>query len=209
MSLVVLKNKTAAKQKITHRRPSASATKKHWMPHGPFGPDTSRNSIMLKSGIQNRESNGFVTHGSANRSLKYVGKSSGMSSIHTPFRGVHEVGHGGFSGQYYQHQSSHHTSRMKAITGIRGNQHIFQNPRGLSTKEMINRRFGWLALKSFLKNPTTEPTLIMSCTAPHSHKVGTQGSFIRRRTIQNMCQMDPTLMNSGKHITYLQKNCVD
>ena len=83
MSLVVLKNKTAAKQKITHRQAPASTINKHWMHHGPFGPNTTRNSIMLQHGIQNRQAHGFVTHGSSNRSLKYIGKSSAMSTTRT------------------------------------------------------------------------------------------------------------------------------
>jgi hypothetical protein len=211
MSLVVLKNKTAAKQKITHRRASASAVEKHWMPQGPFGPNTSRNSIMLQHGIQNREANGFVTHGSSNRSLKYIGKSSAMSTTRTPFRGLYERGHGGFSGQYYRHTPSYHTDRIRARMQVRGNQHTFQNPGVLSMKEMINRRFGWLKLKPFLKTPSSEPPLILSCTAPNTHTVKTQGSFVTRQKIQHMCQMDPELrhgaMTSGTHVNYLQKDC--
>ena len=202
MSIVVLKNKTAAKQKITHRQ--SLGVKKHWMPHGPFGPSTSVNSVMLKNGIQNREANGFVTHGSSNRSLKYIGKSSAMSSSHTPFRGIHERGNGGFSGQYYRRSSSYYTSRILARTEIRGNQHTFQNPGVLSMKEMIKRRFGWLKLKPFLKTPSSDPPLIVSCTAPNSHLVKTQGELVTRQKIQNMCYMPPETRNGAMtYDTYL------
>ena len=95
---------------------------------------------------------------------------------------------------------------------VRGNQHTFQNPGLLSMKEMINRRFGWLKLKPFLKTPSSEPPLILSCTMPHARLVKTQGSHVTRQKIQHMCQMDPTLrygaaLTSGTHINYLQKDC--
>lgn len=220
-SLVVLKNKTAAKHKLSNRRPSASEVEKHWMPHGPFGPETTVNSFMLRDGTQNRGQHGFATNNTTGRSLRYIGKTSAMSSVRTPFRGVNPVGHGGFSGQYYNPPINEFTSGIESRIYVRGNQYKYKNPALLSSKAMINRRFGWLKHQYHLKKPQDEPISSL-CRKSVALNIPSHGEFISHLHQKTLCSNDVNDVNDinarntkghsvkthGDHIMRLQKNCI-
>lgn len=180
-SIVMLKNKTAAKHKITNRQPHTSDVKKHWMPHGPFGSNKSVNSVMLQHGIQNKGKYGFSTKNTTGRSLRYIGKSSSMSTVRTPFRGVHPIGHGGFSGQYYVQP----TKDFKSQIYIRGNHYKYKTPALLSSKEMINRRFGWLK-QQYHADLKDEPISSL-CRKPVAINIQSHGEFISALHQKTIC----------------------
>jgi hypothetical protein len=213
-SLVVLKNKTAAKYKLSNRRPSASAVEKHWMPHGPFGSNKTVTSVMLRHGTQNKGQYGFATNDTAGRSLRYIGKTSAMSAVRTPFRGVNPVGHGGFSGQYYNPPTNEFTSGFESRMYIRGNQHKYKNPALLSSKEMVKRRFGWLKHQYHVKNSQSS-----LCRKPVALNIPSHGEFISHLHQKTLCRNDVNDVNDinarntkghsvkthGDHIMRLQK----
>tara|TARA_B110000285_G_C14960024_1_gene531205 strand:- start:49 stop:684 length:636 start_codon:yes stop_codon:yes gene_type:complete len=207
----MLKNKTAAKHKLSNRRPHTSAVEKHWMPHGPFGSNKTVTSVMLHHGIQNKGQYGFATNDTAGRSLRYIGKTSAMSAVRTPFRGVNPVGHGGFSGQYYNPPINEFTSGFESRLYVRGNQYKYKNPALLSSKAMINRRFGWLKHQYHLKKSQDEP--ISLCRKSVALNIPSHGEFISHLHQKTLCSNDDfrgahPVKTHGDYIIRLQKRCI-
>jgi len=135
MSIVTLANKT----KALHSKNSSKYTLqgKHWLPHGPFGPKTTMNSIMLSNAISKKGNSGFSLNGS-HRNVGRVGQTYKMSKTRTPFKGIYPVGHGGHFGAYFTHPETSYEDSVNAGVKIKGNQYQYLNPTNVSMRTVMN-----------------------------------------------------------------------
>jgi hypothetical protein len=104
-----------------------------WINRGPFGRNTSEQSVMSAG------TNGFSINGS-NRNVGSVGKTYAMSKNGTPFRGVHPYGWGGSGGRYYRAEPVMNAAEVDIL----GNQWEYNKPSVLSNAGMLRTRFKWI-----------------------------------------------------------------
>jgi hypothetical protein len=75
------------------------------------------------------------------RNIGYIGSESKFSKAHTPFKGVHPVGHGGTYGTYKANPVIYNVSPSFETT--RGNQSKYNKTSVISTYGMLRERFKW------------------------------------------------------------------
>lgn len=179
MSLATFKKKTINRYSSATKR-SGKPPGGYWLPQGPFGPNSSLNSIMLSDAATHYGPVGFSLQGN-HRSIS-VGKDMKFSQQGTRFKGVHPVGHGGHGGQYYQAQPL--LNAGPGIITVRGSQQDFVKPSVLSTKGMLAKRFRWIASGQYPNN-WVQPNYTGNLTDSAS-----QGLYIHNLSAAADCVVD-------------------
>jgi hypothetical protein len=213
MSIVTLANKTKARYGTKHSKYTPPG--KHWLPHGPFGPETTINSIMLANAISQKGKSGFSINGS-HRNVGRVGQTYKISKLRTPFKGIHPVGHGGHMGTYFTHPTTYYEDSFIAGTQIKGNQYHFMNPTNVSMRTVMNT----LTRNKKYAKPIGESnqSALMYSQGMRIHKMrvantcvlGNDSTVYENDTERNTCTYAKQLnvaMTSEQYTTTTQKGC--
>jgi hypothetical protein len=178
MSLATFKKKTTNKYSSATKR-SGKQPGGYWMPQGPFGNNTLKNT-MLRDAIENYGSSGFSINGS-HRTIG-VGKDMKMSKQGTRFRGQHPYGNGGHGGQYYQALPVMNAG--EATVAIEGNQWEYVKPSVVSTKNMIHQKYKGILTGKY-PNMWVQPIYTGNQTDTAS-----QGLYVQNKAASNYCWYD-------------------
>lgn len=117
---------------------SGKPSQQIWLSQGPFGSHSSESSMLDATEIG---PSGFSINGPF-RSNTYIGKSSAYSKMGTRYRGTEAIGYGGTCGKYPRSEPLWNLSDSRA--SLEGNQSMFIKPSVLSTKGMLEKKYGWI-----------------------------------------------------------------
>jgi hypothetical protein len=212
MSIVILANKTKVRYKTKHAK--ANPPGKHWLPHGPFGSETSINSIMLADAIAGKGESGFSINGS-HRNKGWVGKTYQMSKSGTPFKGLYPRGHGGKYGKYATRPQTYYTDAIVSGVETKGNQHQYMNPVNASMRTVMNTN-------------TRNKLFVKPLGQANQSDMYSQGMFLHKKRVANGCVLNNSpdvhegdtdrktctytkdlnsAMTGEQYITVVQKGC--
>jgi hypothetical protein len=212
MSIVTLANKTKARYGTNHSKRILPG--KHWLPHGPFGPETTMNSIMLNHAISKKGKSGFSINGS-HRNVGQVGQTYKMSKVRTQFKGLYPVGHGGHLGAYFTYPETYYENSFIAGIQIKGNQNQFMNPTNASMHTVMNTL---TRNKKYVKPIGHQNQFEMYSQRMRIHKMRVKNTCVlgndsrehENDTERNTCtyakQLN-TAMTGEQYISTVQKGC--
>lgn len=178
MSLATFKKKAIISQhgtKISGKPPGG-----HWLPQGPFGKNTSINSLMLIDSKTHYGPSGFSLNG-GHRNVGYVGQSMKMSKNGTSFNGIYPRGNGGTFGSYFQAEPVFNSAQVETL----GTQYKYIKPTVLSNFGMLRKKYKW-AFSGQYPNYWVQPNYGTSNLSDNT----SQGVYIQNVSAASMCVLN-------------------
>jgi hypothetical protein len=191
MSLATFKKKSIVAQhgtKISGKPPGG-----YWLNQGPFGPNTSTNSVMFMNGKKYYGPVGFSLNGGT-RNVGYVGQSMRMSKNGTPFRGVYPRGWGGYYGQYYEAEPVFNSAQAETL----GTQYKYIKPTVLSNFAMLRQKYKWAYYGQY-PNYTVQPNYGTSNLSDNK----SQGLYLHNLSAASDCVVDVNAVD--KYVNHIKK----
>jgi hypothetical protein len=133
---------------------------------------------MLKDAIMSTSNSGFSINGGS-RNVNYIGKTSVMSAVRTPFRRNLPIGHGGRQGKYYTNPDQ---KAFAMPIKTRGTQQAWVKPSTLSTRGMLATKHRWVKSGQY-PNFWVKP--IVGGTAQSDFY--SQSLYLQKKRASNMC----------------------
>ena len=189
MSLATFKKKSIVSQhgtKISGKPPGG-----HWLPQGPFGKNSTINSLMLIDAKNHNGSVGFSLNG-GNRNVGYVGQSMKMSKNGTSFKGVYPTGCGGTYGKYFRAEPVFNSARVDTL----GTQYKYIKPTVLSNFAMLRKKYKW-AYNGQYPNYWVQPVYASGNLADNA----SQGVYVQNLSASSSCTID--VNDSDKYVDYI------
>lgn len=193
MSLATFKKKAINKYSSATKR-SGKPPGGYWLPQGPFGKNTSLNSVIFEEALKHYGNVGFSIQGT-HRSIP-VGKEMKFSQQGTRYRGQYACGNGGTYGKYYQAEPL--LNAGPGIISVRGNQWEIVKPSVLSTKGMLAKRYRWIYSGQYPNN------WVQPIYTGNQTETASQGLYVHNKSSKNDCVVDT---NTPEKYYGFVKNC--
>lgn len=190
MSLATFKKKSIVAQhgtKVSGKPPGG-----YWLNQGPFGKDTTVNSVMFINGSKYYGSVGFSLNG-GHRNVGYVGQSMAMSKNGTPFRGKYPLGAGGQCGTYCSGNIVYNSAQVITL----GDQYKYIKPSVLSDFRLFRNKYRWAYTGVYPNN------IVQANGQGNLSDNESQGLYLHKLSVANDCVVD--VNGSEKYVDYIKK----
>lgn len=195
MSLATFKRKSKHKYANARPRPAIG----HWVPRGPFGP----NSTEIDTLMQTNQLNGFSINGGS-RTIS-SGRDMCNSKSKTPFHGIYARGNGGAGGQYYQAEPVMVTGEGSAQ--IRGSQSSFMKQSVLSTQGQLHTQYRYLYNGQY-PHAWVQPQYTGNLSDSSSSGLYTESIGARHLDCEPTNNTRVSAMSSSDYIKRRQRKCI-
>jgi len=191
MSLATFKKKTKAAHpgsKVSGKAPGG-----YWLNQGPFGKDTTVNSVMFINGSKYYGPVGFSLNG-GHRNVGYVGQSMAMSKNGTSFRGKYPRGAGGACGNYQSGDIVYNSAQVVTL----GDQYKYIKPTVLSDFRTFRNKYKWAYTGAYPNN------VVQANGQGNLSENSSQGVYLHKLSVANDCVVDTN--DSEKYVDNI-KSC--